>query len=79
MTAERCLNVGTNNGDKNACTKLQGPRVGLARLTVRADGSRSTAWCFDTAMKADEELDMVSFVTLQDDDDLIVSFAIADE
>ena len=30
-------------------------------------------------MKADEELDMVSFVTLQDGDDLIVSFAIADE
>ena len=30
-------------------------------------------------MKADEELDVVSFVTLQDGDDLIVSFAIADE
>ena len=30
-------------------------------------------------MKADDELDMVSFVTLQDGDDLIVSFAIADE
>jgi hypothetical protein len=30
-------------------------------------------------MKADEELDVVSFVTLQDSDDLIVSFAIADE
>ncbi len=24
MTAERCLNVGTNNGGKIACTKLQG-------------------------------------------------------
>ena len=30
-------------------------------------------------MKADEEFDVVSFVTLQDGDDLIVSFAIADE
>ncbi|OFW18761.1 MAG: hypothetical protein A3H97_04290 [Acidobacteria bacterium RIFCSPLOWO2_02_FULL_65_29] len=30
-------------------------------------------------MKGDEELDVVSFVTLQDGDDLIVSFAIADE
>jgi hypothetical protein len=30
-------------------------------------------------MKADEELDVVSFVTLQDGDDLLVSFAIADE
>ena len=30
-------------------------------------------------MKADEELDLVSFVTLQDGDDLIVSFAIAAE
>jgi len=30
-------------------------------------------------MKADDELDVVSFVTLQDGDDLIVSFAIADE
>ena len=30
-------------------------------------------------MKADEELDIVSFLTLQDGDDLIVSFAIADE
>jgi len=30
-------------------------------------------------MKADEELDVVSFLTLQDGDDLIVSFAIADE
>ena len=30
-------------------------------------------------MKADEELEVVSFLTLQDGDDLIVSFAIADE
>ena len=30
-------------------------------------------------MKADEELDVVSFVTLKDGDDLILSFAIADE
>ena len=30
-------------------------------------------------MKSDEELDVVSFVTLQDSDDLVVSFAIADE
>jgi hypothetical protein len=30
-------------------------------------------------MKADEELDVVSFVTLKDGDDLIVPFAIADE
>jgi len=43
-------------------------------VTVRAG-----VWCLDRAMKADEELDVVSFVTLQDGDDLIVSFAIADE
>jgi hypothetical protein len=30
-------------------------------------------------MKADEELDVVSFVTHKDGDDLILSFAIADE
>jgi len=30
-------------------------------------------------MKADEELDVVSFVTLKDGDDLMLSFAIADE
>jgi hypothetical protein len=30
-------------------------------------------------MKADEEFDVVSFVTVQDGNDLIVSFAIADE
>ena len=30
-------------------------------------------------MKADEELDIVSFITVEQGDDLIVSFAIADE
>jgi hypothetical protein len=30
-------------------------------------------------VKADEELDIVSFITVQQGDDLIVSFAIADE